>query len=67
MKKNIIGMLPVKKWLTIEEAMAYTACGRDKFAEVFANKVSVSVIGRTKVYKVADIDKVIEGNILIAC
>ena len=67
MKTNLVGMLPTKKWLTVEEAMSYTACGRDKFAEVFANKVSVSLVGKTKVYKVSDIDRVIEQNILIAC
>ena len=59
------GMQPIKKWLDITEAMQYTNTGRDVFMKDIAPRISVALLGKKKVYKHLDIDKLIENNILI--
>ena len=64
-KKVIPGMLPVKKWLDIQEASAYTNLCRDTFLKYVAPHVTISMLGPKEVYKVSQIDSYIESNILI--
>lgn len=64
-KKAIMGMLPVKKWLDIQEATAYTNLCRNSFLKFVAPYVTVSMLGPKPVYKVEQIDSLIEENILI--
>ena len=64
-KKAIPGMLPVKKWLDIQEATAYTNLCRNSFLKFVAPHVTVAMLGPKTVYKVSQIDGLIEKNILI--
>lgn len=64
-KKVITGVLPVKKWLDLQEAMAYTNTSVNTFLKDVAPFVTIAALGKKKVYKVAQIDALIESNILI--
>ena len=61
-KKGTNGTLPCKKWLDIAEATAYTNTGKVTFLKDVAPHISVSLLGKKKVYKHEDIDALIERN-----
>ena len=65
-KKKIPEMLPVKKWLSQQEAMSYMDMSKDTFIKVVVeNRLSVSAIGAKKYYRVDQLDGLIEGGIII--
>lgn len=63
-KKVIKEMLPVKKYLDLSEATAYTNTGKDIFLKDVAPYVSVGLLGKKRMYKHTDIDALIEKNLL---
>lgn len=64
-KKRIPDMLPEKKWLSLDEACAYMDMGKTLFASFAIEKMlSISSIGKKKYYRVAELDKAIENNII---
>lgn len=64
-KKVMSEMMPVKKWLDLQEAMAYTNTSVNTFLKDVAPFVTIAAIGKKKVYRLAQIDGLIENNILI--
>ena len=64
-KKKIAEMLPVKKWLDLQEATAYTNTSVSTFLKDVAPHVTIACLGKKKVYRLAQIDNLIEENILI--
>ena len=64
-KKIMPEMLPVKKWLDMQEALCYTNLCRDTFLKFVAPHVTTSMLGPKVVYRLAQIDGLIESNILI--
>ena len=58
-------MYPIKRKLTLQEAMEYTGVKRSTFLRHIASKISVYGIGSIRLYNVSDIDKLLEENILI--
>ena len=62
MKKSIQGMYPIKKWLDLKEALAYTCLSEKEFQIEIAPNVSIAAIGKRILYKVAQIDTVMESN-----
>ena len=63
-KKPIAAMLPVKKWLDLSEATAYTNTSIKTFNQDIAPLISVALLGKKKMFKVADIDALIEKNLI---
>lgn len=65
-KKVIPAMLPTKKWLSREEAMAYTSLSINNFdAIVRIEKLTVSAIGSKRYYSVAQLDNLFENNKIV--
>ena len=65
-KQTMPGMLPVKKWLTIQEACSYMDMSINHLSKILdENSFTISVIGKKKYYKVTELDKLIEANIII--
>lgn len=63
-KKKIPATFTVKKWLDLQEATAYTNTSVNTFSKDVAPFVTIACLGKKKVYKVAQIDALIESNIL---
>jgi hypothetical protein len=56
----------VKKWLSLPEAMAFMDMGQTSFLKLATDsRLTVSVIGSKKYFKVAELEKVIEDHIII--
>lgn len=66
-KKVIKEMMPVKKWLSHAEAIAYVDMSSTSFLSVTLGKLTVSTPGKTKYYRVAQLDKLFEDAIIINC
>jgi len=65
-KKKYPEMLPVKKWLSLPEAMAFLDMCKNTFLDTaIKNNLTVSAIGQKKYYRVDQLEKLIEGNIII--
>ena len=65
-KKKIPGILPVKKWLSKQEACAYMDMSINTFQAIaIQNRLSIAVIGSKKYYRLSEMEKLIEENILI--
>lgn len=66
-KKVIPAMLPTKKWLSREEAMAYTSLSINNFDEIVRkNKLTVSGLGSKRYYSVAQLDNLFETNKIVS-
>lgn len=61
-KPKIPEMFPVKKYLTLQESMAYMNMSRDTFLKHTAG-LTKSKIGDIWYYKVSELDRLIEDNI----
>ena len=61
-KKEIAAMMPVKKWLTGEEACSFLNIGLTTLKD---QDLTISAIGSKKYYKVAELERIIEKNIFI--
>ena len=55
-------MMPVKKWLSLQESLAYMDMSRDFFLKSTA-KLTKSKIGGVWYYKVEELDRLFEDNI----
>lgn len=65
-KKTIPAMLPEKKWLSRDEAMAFTSLSINNFDEVVRkNKLTVSAIGSKRYYRVSQLNELFENNIIV--
>ena len=66
-KIKVVGMMPVKTWLSLPEAMAFLDMGQTSFLKVATdNGLTVAAIGAKKYYRVDQLQNLIEQNILIA-
>lgn len=66
-KKTIASMLPVKKWLSLDEAMAYTSLSINNFDAIARiEKLTVSGIGSKRYYSVAELDNLFENNKIVS-
>lgn len=66
LKQDIPAMLPVKQWLSVREACAYMDMSINHLSDLMTqNGLSVSVINRQKYYKLSELQKFIESNIII--
>ncbi len=61
--KKYPGLLPTKKWLTLQEAAAYLDMSDRHFKTLHG--LTVSIIGNKRYYRVAELEQLIEKNILI--
>lgn len=65
-KKTIAEMMPVKKWLSTSEACSYLDISVNTLVEIATNQnITISMIGKTKRYKLSDIDKFLNTNIIV--
>ena len=65
-KHTMSAMLPVKKWLTIQEACSYMDMSINHLSDLIAeNNFTVSVIGKKRYYLISELQKFIESNIII--
>lgn len=65
-KKAIPAMIPVKKWLSLNEAAAYLDMSTDHFNDLSIIKgLTISAVGRKKYYKVSELEKMIEESVII--
>lgn len=65
MKRKNAAMLPTKQWITFQEACEFTDMWRgvfDRFA--IDHQLTISAIGKKRYYKVSEIEKAIEKNII---
>lgn len=59
-------MMPVKKWLTLQEASCFMDMSVNKMRDLVRKEgLTVSVIGDKNRFKVAELEALIEDNILI--
>ena len=61
-KKEIAGMMPIKRWLTSQEACSYVGVSVNTLKD---QNLTVSAIGSRKYYRVSELDGLIEKNIII--
>lgn len=65
-KKRIPEMMPIKKWLSTDEACAYMNLSHSKFITLsLTQHLTVTTIGITKYFKVSELDQIFENNISI--
>lgn len=65
-KKVIPQMMPIKKWLSLSEACSYMDLSINIFQDLASkNRLTISVIGAKKYFKVAELESLIEENVLI--
>lgn len=65
-KKKIAEMMPVKKWLSLPETCCYMDMSAGHFEKLAMEKgLTLSMLNKKKYYKVAELDALIEDNILI--
>ena len=59
-------MMPIKKWLSTDEACAYMNQCRNKFITLsIAHRLTVTTVGITKYFKVSELDAIFEQNISV--
>jgi len=59
-------MLPVKNWLSMQEACSYLDMSKDTLMEIVAGgHLSVSMIGAKKYFRVIELNQLIEDSITI--
>ena len=65
-KKRIPEMIPVKKWLSLDEACSYMNIGHTKFNEIsIKHRLTTSALGPTRYYKVVELDQIFEDSIIV--
>jgi hypothetical protein len=65
-KHTMSAMLPVKQWLTIQEACSYMDMSVNLLSDLISeNNFTISVIRRRRYYKLSELQKFIESNIII--
>ena len=61
--KTIPAMLPVKKWLTQNEAAAYMSVGATKLKNLIIEyDLTISRVGRTAYFKVNELDAIFKKS-----
>jgi hypothetical protein len=65
-KHTMSAMLPVKQWLTIQEACSYMDMSINHLSDLMAqNNFTISVINKRRYYKISELKNLIESNIII--
>jgi len=65
-KKRIPEMMPIKKWLTLLEALSFMDMSINRFQELAIREgLTISMIGKKKYYKVIELEQLIESNIVV--
>lgn len=65
-KHTMSAMLPVKQWLTIQEACSYMDMSINHLSDLIAqNNFTISIINKRRYYKLSELQKFIESNIVI--
>ena len=64
-KKQITGLLPRKQWVRSSEICSLYSISKRTFERHLRTQLSVMMIGAVKLYRVSDVEKLTEQNILI--
>lgn len=65
-KKVMPAMMPIKQWLSLNEAVAYMDISLNKLQDLISkNGLTVSTINAKKYYRVSELLGLIEENIII--
>ncbi len=63
----ITDMMPEKRWLPTNEACAYVSISRNLFVKLAVlNNLTVSAPTRNKLYKVSELNSLIEAHIIVS-
>jgi len=66
-KKEIPSMMPVKEWLSAKEACAYLDVSVNTFREIVeSHKIGITMVGKSNRYKLSDIKKFLNSNVIVS-
>lgn len=65
-KQKVPAMLPVKEWLSLEEAMSYVDMSKNTFLDTaIKNHLTVTTLGKKRYFKVSQINEMLERNTIL--